>query len=120
MKIQRIIGMGVAAICLLTSTACSTHSPPLETLGAAEMAIDEAERLDAGTAAPAELNTAQGKLKMARTAMAEEEFVEARRFSEQAIVDANLARAKAELSRSAEQLEDATEALQEIERETEK
>ena len=92
---------------LLVSLALSLGScapalqAPKEELGAAEMAVRQAEREDhTSELASAELQSAKSKLDTAQAAMATKEYLKARRFSEQAIVDAELAIAKTEATKS--------------------
>lgn len=91
------------AVCLfglIAMSACSRTVAPNETIGAAQMAIEEAERLEAGTYAQADLDMARSKLRAADEKSNGGEYVEARRFAEQAAVDANLARARAQHAKS--------------------
>lgn len=81
---------------LITANGCSLQEPPpLEMLGAAKMAVQDAERSDhTAQFAPAELQSAKQKVQAAEQAIAEQQNTLARRLSEQAIVDAQLATAK--------------------------
>lgn len=104
----------LASAALLLMLGCSTVKPPEQTMGAARMAVEEAERLEAGRYAPGDLENAQDKLDSSEIEMEQENYVEARRFAEQAIVDANLARAKSEKSKSFQQMGDAQDALNDV------
>src|SRR5882724_926050 len=64
-------------------------------LAQAERAVDEAQQSGAAVSVPVELRTAEDKLKAARTALANKDFDPAIRVSEQAAVDADYARARA-------------------------
>ncbi len=55
----------------------------------------EAQQSGAAVSVPVELRTAEDKLKAARTALANKDFDQAIRVSEQAAVDADYARARA-------------------------
>jgi hypothetical protein len=81
-------------------------------MGAAELALSQAEDAEAPARAPAPYALARDKLLRARDAMADGENVEARRLAEQALVDAQLAEAAA---RSAIAREHAEELRQSIE-----
>ncbi|HUQ73115.1 MAG TPA: DUF4398 domain-containing protein [Burkholderiales bacterium] len=78
---------------------CATVSPPGAELAAARTAVIQAEPA-ARRYAPDELRLAQEKLARAEQAMAREQWGEARRFAEQAEVDARLAFAIAENERA--------------------
>jgi hypothetical protein len=93
----RIVSIFTTAACLTIGAAgCSRHEPPpLELLGSAKMAVHDAEQGDhTAQFAPAELRNAQQKVNSAALALDRGENLRARRLSEQAIVDAQLANAK--------------------------
>jgi len=69
--------------------------PPLETLSKAELAVQEADKRTASQYAPLELQTAREQLDKAKKAINDEEYDEARRLADQALVNAQLAEAKA-------------------------
>lgn len=77
-------------------SGCSKNEPaPRELLGAAKMAVHDAERGDhTAELAPVELQNAQSKLSQAERAIDRRDNMLARRMGEQAIVDAELAKAK--------------------------
>jgi hypothetical protein len=81
---------------LVGLSSCSRNEPaPLETFGAAKMAVHDAERGDhTARFASSELQSAQMKLNEADQALSKHDNIRARRMSEQAIVDAQLANAK--------------------------
>jgi hypothetical protein len=80
---------------LLASTAFARPPVPTTNLQAAQLAIANAERVDAATHAGVELGEARGKLAAAQRAVEEKEMVEAQRFADEARVVAELAAAKA-------------------------
>lgn len=89
---------GVAIAGLLALAACATTpQPPHRALQSAEMAITHAERTRVAEYAPAELNQAREKLSAARTAVRNEQMVEAETLAEESRVHAELASAQAEM-----------------------
>lgn len=75
--------------------ACASTPPaPTSQLQAAQLAISNAERTDAGRYAAAELGEARAKLASAHAAVLEESMVAAARLAEQSRVEAELASAK--------------------------
>lgn len=94
--------------------ACSSVEPPREQLGAADAAVRQAQASKAPQYAPAELRMAADKLEQAQKAMRDEEYQSARRYAEQALVDARLAQSKArsaEAEQMAKQMRGSIEAL---------
>lgn len=85
-----MIGVGVAAL-----AACAGDPPPEAELGAAEVAVTQAEQANAPAQAPGPYQLARDKLERARDAIEDGENLEARRLAEQALVDAQLAEAQA-------------------------
>jgi Domain of unknown function (DUF4398) len=102
----------IGAAMLVGIAACASGPAPEAEMGAAELALTQAEDAEAAAHAPAPYALARDKLERARTAMADGENVEARRLAEQALVDAQLAEAEA---RSAVARESAAELRQSIE-----
>jgi hypothetical protein len=87
--------MGVALIGGLLGMAGCAGNPPLATLSQAELAVQQADKQTASQYAPLELKTAREELERAKRAVDDEEYDEARRLADQALVDAQLAEAKA-------------------------
>jgi hypothetical protein len=82
-----------AALVLLAG--CASAPPmPSANLQAAQQAIVNAERLDAGVHAAAELSEARGKLAAAQRAVSSEEMITAERLADEARVGADLAAAR--------------------------
>jgi Domain of unknown function (DUF4398) len=94
------IATGMAGALLLVA-ACASTPPPTATLQAAEQAIANAEKADAGRHAAVELAEARTKLAAAHDAVQAEEMVKAGRMGEQARAEAELAAAKAEAAKAA-------------------
>lgn len=74
---------------------CSVQEPPTEELAQARLAVETALRSDAPQYAANELRLANDKLHRAERAMDEGQYTQAKRLSEQAVVDANVAQATA-------------------------
>ena len=105
---------------LVFLVGCSGIEPPRAQMAKAEMALRQSRQSDAPQHSPLELRKATEKLNRARQAMADEEYLLARRLAEQAVVDAQLAEAKArslEAQRMTRELRESIEALRrEVER----
>src|SRR5699024_4509358 len=84
---------------LLNLSGCASVPPPRGEMAASALAVSEAQEAEAPQYAPAELRSAREKMKVAKEAMADEDYKKARRFAEQALVDAQLAQAKADIQR---------------------
>jgi outer membrane PBP1 activator LpoA protein len=100
----------VAAVAMLTVlAACANEPPPHQEVAAADLAVQTADALIARSLASEELGAASWKLDEARAALAAGQHEQARRLAEQALVDAELAEAKARAAaaeRRATQLRD--------------
>lgn len=95
------IAAGLTGALLLVASCASTPPAPIATLQAAEQAISNAERADAGRYAAAELAAARTKLASANDAVQEEEMIIAKRLGEQSRADAELASARSEAAKAA-------------------
>ena len=76
--------------------ACSTPVSTTRAVSQAELAVNDAAASEADTLAPADLQLARSKLAQAEQASRNGQHVYARRLAEQALVDAQVAEAKAE------------------------
>ena len=89
-------------------------------ISAGDRAIMDAKISNASLNAPAELNSAEGKLVQAREALAKKEYEKATRLAEQASIDAEYARAKASTAKTKKTVEEMRKNIdalrQEIER----
>ena len=84
----------VPAALLLLARCASTPPMPSANLQAAQQAIVNGERLDAGVHAAAELGEARSKLAAAQRAVNEEEMITAERLADEARAGADLAAAR--------------------------
>ena len=89
-------------------SGCSAGRPPTAQLAQATLAVQEADKSKAPQYAPAELHTARQELESAQQVLREKDYTKARRLAERALVNAQLAAAKAET----EQTRQAAAALQ--------
>jgi Domain of unknown function (DUF4398) len=108
--------LAVSLVCsaLCGAAGCSSVSPPVDKIAAADLAVRQAETSTASQYAPLPLRMAREKLEAARRAMDEEEYQDARRLAEQALVDAQLAQetaASAKARAAAEELQQSIETL---------
>ena len=87
---------GLILLSALGTIACSTPREPAQEIGKAELAISSANTSSAPTDAPLELQIAREKMDLAKAALRNDQYVLARRYAEQAQVDAQLAEVKAE------------------------
>ena len=108
------IALAVAA--LVTGCASSTP-PPREELATAELAVRQVQVSAASQYAPENVRQAQNKLEAAQNAMQQEDYVQARRMAEQALVDAQLADVRVDAARSGEVLAQSQESIEALERE---
>jgi len=92
---RRRLRIALPILLLVASTAFARPPVPTSNLQAAQLAIANAERVDAATHAGVELGEARGKLAAAQRAVEEKEMVVAQRFADEARVEAELAAAKA-------------------------
>jgi hypothetical protein len=105
---HRTFGGIVLGLALIGLGGCSSTPQPRPEVAQAERAVDQAIATDGATEhAALEIQKARDKLNGARAAMQEERYADANRLADEALVDAELARAKAEaatLARSADEL----------------
>jgi len=110
-----LIVLSVAVVAaLMVASGCSTVGPPKAEIAAADLAIQDATKSMAPQYAPLELRMARDKLDKAQRAMNNEEYIDARRLAEEALVDAELAEAKAsseDARRAANELQQSLETL---------
>ena len=95
-------------------TGCSAH-PPEAAVAQADLALRQATESKAPIYAPSEFRAAQEKTLGAQRAMSEGEYDEARRLAEQAVIDAQLAQARAnaaDAQKNAQEVRSSTSALQ--------
>jgi len=100
------------------NSGCSS-TPPTEVMSQAELAVSEASQGKAPQYAAADLNIARDRLVEAKRAVDSGRYTDARRFAEQALVDAQLAEAKAQAEQQRRTLEELRKSLEALKEETE-
>jgi hypothetical protein len=101
-------------------TGCSTVQPPRDKIGAAELALQQAETSKAAQYAGAELRMARDKLEHAKRAMNDERYQDARRLAEQAMVDAQLAASSAQSLEAQQLAHEMRESIESLRQETDR
>lgn len=104
----------ILAVALVAAAGCSGARRPTAQMAKADLAIHDADKTDAPDLAPLELRHARDKYEQAKRALDDDEYDRARRLAEQAVVDAQLAQAKADsekAQRSAKQTHDSIDSL---------
>ena len=109
-----------APLALTVLAGCSTIGPPKDSLAAADLAVQQANKSKAPQYSPLELRMAMDKLDEAKRAMAKEEYIKARRLAEEALVDAQLAEAKAASEDARRTASDVRQSLETLRREAER
>lgn len=83
--------MGMLAAAALVVAGCATTPAPTEQVAVAKAAVADAVSAGGAEYAPGVLRSAQEKLDRGNAAMAAREYTDARRYAEEAEVDARLA-----------------------------
>lgn len=96
---------------------CSTPRAPAQAVAQAEEAVARADIGESAEHAPLELRLAREKLEEARTRLRDGDYTEARRMAEQALVDVQLAEAKAGSAQARETARTLRESIETIDRE---
>jgi hypothetical protein len=91
---RRRLRIAVPALLVFVAACASTPPIPATNLQAAQQAIANAERVDAGTHAAVELGEARSKLSAAQQAVGEKKMVVAGQFADESRADAELAAAR--------------------------
>ena len=112
---RRVSAVLAVSSALFLGACASKGVAPTAELSMARASITQAETAGAGELAPVELLAARDKLGRAESAVRAEEFAQARRLSEQATADADLAERKSraeKASRMAAELGRSNDTLQ--------
>lgn len=105
----------VAAAAMLVG-GCASTPAPVEQLAVSTAAVGRAGSAGGSEMAPAEMQMAREKLDLAKRAMVSEDFDSARRFAQQAQVDAQLAEARSrsvKARKAADELQEGIRVLRE-------
>jgi hypothetical protein len=120
MRLLSATSIAAVLIAIISSGCASKNVAYVGSIAGAESAIKEAQSSTATIHAPLDLKLAEDKLSAANAAVKKEEFVEAKRLADEALVDAKLAEAKSlseKAKKRAREMRDSVEALrQEIQR----
>ncbi|HEY6124105.1 MAG TPA: DUF4398 domain-containing protein [Steroidobacteraceae bacterium] len=92
---RRRFRIALPALLMFAGAAMAAPPIPVTNIQAAELAIANAERVDAATHAGVELGEARGKLAAAQNAVQDKKMVVAQQFADEARAGAELAAAKA-------------------------
>ncbi len=90
----------VLVVTAISLGACSGTPKPKTEIALSNAAVQNAEVAGATDLAPIELRTAKEKQALANSAMSSKNYLTAKQLSEQAAVDAELAKAKSEAEKS--------------------
>lgn len=114
--------MAGAALVAVMAAGCASGDAALASakVSQAERAVNEAKQSNAGVTAPVELKTAEDKLTAARAAAAKGEHNEAMRQADQALADADYARARAVSERVQKAIDEAKRNIQVLHQELER
>lgn len=92
--------MAGASMVALALAGCASTPPPVEQMAVSRSTIERvATSPEAVSTAPVELGMARDKLQRAEKAMADKEYVQARRLAAEAEVDARVAESRASAAR---------------------
>jgi len=112
MKPWRILKACLVMLFTLVLAGCADKVlPPTQQITLATQSITQAESSGAFEFAPVELKSAREKLSQAKIAMDKEENLKAKRLAEEAMIDANLAEAKARSAKSQKVVEELKESI---------
>lgn len=95
----RVSLAGIAGITMFIM-GCASMPPPTEQIAVSKATISRAASEGGNEFAPVELKSATEKMNAAEQAMADEDYLKAKRLAEQAQVDAKLAETKAALAKA--------------------
>jgi len=90
----------ILALSALVMVSCASAPIPIEKLAVAAAAVERANTASTRESAPAELQTAIGKLASAREAVDRRDYERAEQLAEQTILDAQLAELHAQAVRA--------------------
>ena len=116
--IKTFLRLGIpAALISLLLVGCASE-PPKELLSQAEVAIQNAERSGAAQYEPALLSSARTKLDKAHQEVDDDENENGARLAEEAIAEANLANAKTNAVKQANEADEMKKAIEALKQET--
>ena len=118
MKTWILVKACLVTLFVVVLAGCAGNAPaPDNQVSLATQSIAQAQSSGAVEFAPLELNSARDKLSRAKLAMDNEENIKARRLAEEAMVDANLAEAKARSAKSQKIVNELKESIRVLQQE---
>jgi hypothetical protein len=112
MKTWMLLNACLVTLLMVVLAGCAGKTPvPEKQITLATQSIAQAESSGAVEFAPVELRLARDKLSQAKLAVDSEENFKARRLADEAMVDANLAEAKARSAKSQKVVEELKESI---------
>jgi hypothetical protein len=112
MKIWMKLKACLVTLFMVVLAGCAAKTPaPAKQVTLATQSIAQAESSGAVEFAPVELKAARDKLSQAKVAMDKEENLKAKRLADEAMVDADLAEAKARSAKSQKVVEELKESI---------
>ena len=112
--VSRYVATGLAAMGICMATGCATTDTVSSRFSQLEDNINAAKAADAEVYAPAPLKSAEVKLEQARSAVKANNMVSAAKFVDEAMVDADYARAKAPTEKAKNEANKLREAIQAV------
>lgn len=107
-----LLNASLITLFMVVLAGCAAQAPvPEKQFTLATQSIAQAERSGAVEFAPVELKSARDKLSQAKLAMDKEENLKAGRLADEAMVDANLAEAKARSAKSQKVVDELRESI---------
>jgi hypothetical protein len=112
--VPKYIVTGLASMGICLATGCATTDTVSSRFPALEENINAAKTAEAEVYAPTPLKSAETKLGQAKSAVASGNMVSANRFVDEAMVDADYARAKAPTEKARNEAQKLREAIQAV------
>ncbi|MDY6849231.1 MAG: DUF4398 domain-containing protein [Geoalkalibacter sp.] len=118
MKTWKLLNACLVTLFMVVLAGCAIQAPaPEEQVSLAAQSIAQAESSGAVEFAPVEIKSARDKLSQAKLAMNRDEHLKAKRLADEAMVDANLAEAKARSAKSQKVVEELKESIRVLQQE---
>ena len=112
--VSRYVASGLAAIGICMATGCATTDTVSSRFPQLEDSINAAKAVDAEVYAPAPLKSAEAKLAAAKASVVDNDMVSANKLVDEAMVDADYARAKAPTEKTKNEANKLREAIQAV------
>lgn len=112
--LSRYVATGVATMAVCLATGCATTDTVSSRFPQLEDNINAAKTADAESYAPAPLKSAEDKLQAAKSAVESQDMVSANRLVDEAMVDADYARAMAPTEKAKKDAIKLREAIQAV------